>query len=115
MFLSNSSLPYEGVVQIVTGNGTKNVCWGSLKNDAKDVVCKYLGYQYAQSLVKKPTPTKDKGVTFSGSIDCNDGFQEKYLSQCSIRASTGENCSEISYIHCVNGKTKITKKLRSLI
>ena len=115
MFLSNSSLPYEGVVQIVTGNGTKNVCWESLKNDAKDVVCKYLGYQYAQSLVKKPASTNDKYATFSGSIDCNDAFRERYLSQCSINASTKETCSEVSYVHCVLGKTKITKKLHGCL
>ncbi len=116
MFLSNSSLPYKGVVKIVTANGTESVCWKRLKNKAKDVVCRYLGYDKAESLVKKLAPTNDKDVTFSGRIDCINDLFYKYLSQCSISASTKETCSEVSYIHCVNeGKTKITKKLPCLI
>ena len=104
VFLSNSSVPYKGVVQITTGNGTKNVCWKSLKNSAKHRICRYLGYTYAQSLVKRPTTKNDKVATFSGSIDCDDDWRQRYITQCSINASTSETCSEISYIHCVNGK-----------
>ncbi len=112
MFLSNSSLPYKGVVKIVTANGRKDVCWQSLKNEAKDVVCNYLGYNSAwSSLVKKSASTNDKDATFSGSIYCKDAFRVRYLSQCSINALTKETCSEVSYIHCALGKTKIPKTL----
>ena len=104
VFLSNSSVPYEGVVQITTGNGTKNVCWKSLKNKAKRRICRYLGYDHAHFLVKMPVSKNDKVATFSGSIDCNDDWQQRYVSQCSISASTSKTCSEISYIHCISGK-----------
>ncbi|CAB4032471.1 retinoschisin-like, partial, partial [Paramuricea clavata] len=96
--LSYSSLPYKGVVQITTDSGTKNVCWKSLKNQAKDIICRHLGYNGIFSLVNISTPTDAKNATFSGSINCNG--EEKYLSQCSITASTGDSCSELSYIQC---------------
>jgi hypothetical protein len=102
--LSYSSLPYEGVVQITTGGGTKNVCWQSLKNSAKDVFCRQLGYGYLFiPLLNVSAPTDAKSATFSGSIDCNGS--EKYLSQCSITSSANKSCSEFSHIHCT-GKIK---------
>ena len=103
MSLSYSSLPYEGVVQITTDSGTKNVCWQSLKNQAKYIVCRQLGYYYRpRLLVNISTPTDAKNATFSGSINCNG--EEKYLSQCSINASASQSCSELSYIECKCGK-----------
>ena len=107
MSLSNSSVPYKGVVQITTDSGTKNVCWQSLKNRAEDTVCRHLGYYWDYSFVSLFTPTDGKDATFSGSINCNG--EEKYLSQCSISASARENCSELSYIVCA-GKIKLDKK-----
>ena len=97
--LSSSSLPNEGFVQIVTKyNGTKSVCWDSLKNKAKDVVCDQLGYKSIQSYTKKTSPSSDTNVEmFSGDINC-DGT-ESDLSQCSIITSTA-SCSELSYIKC---------------
>ena len=104
MSLSYSSLPYEGVVQITTDSGTKNVCWQSLKNSAKETVCRELGHDGVYFLVNISTPTNAKGETFSGSINCNG--HERYLSQCSITASANESCSELSYIQCECGKIK---------
>ena len=104
MSLSYSSLPYEGAVQITTDSGTKNVCWQSLKNRARETVCHDLGHDGVYSLVKMSTPTDAKDATFSGSINCNG--QEKYLSQCSINASASESCSELSYIRCKCGEIK---------
>ena len=98
MTLSYSSVPYKGVVQIITDSGTKNVCWESLNNQAKDIVCLHLGYYRAYSLVNISIPKDAKDTTFSGSINCNG--EEKYLSQCSIIASAGETCSGMSYIGC---------------
>ena len=98
MSLSYSSVPYEGVVQITTDSGTKNVCWQSLKDYAKDIVCGHLGYNRVYSLVNISIPTNAKDATFSGSINCNG--EEKYLSQCSINASVSESCSGLSYIGC---------------
>ena len=72
--LSNSSLPNEGFVQIVTKySGTKSVCWQSLKNSADDVVCRQMGYIRKDSLVKQPAPLSAKDKIFSGSINCNGG------------------------------------------
>jgi hypothetical protein len=100
-----SSLPYEGVVQITTDNGTKNVCSQSLQNyRAMSTVCRHLGYDGGYFLVGRSTPTDDKNATFSGSINCNYG--DRYLSQCSITASANESCSELSYIQCKCGKMK---------
>ena len=96
--LSYSSVPYKGVVQIITDSGTKNVCWQSLKNQAEYVVCRHLGYDDSYSLVNISIPTNAKDTTFSGSINCNG--EEKYLSQCSIYASASESCSGLSYIGC---------------
>ena len=104
MSLSHSSLPYEGVVQITTGSGTKNVCWQTLKNGARDTVCRHLGYYKAYSLVNVSVPTDAKHATFSGSINCH--HQGKYLSQCATSFSSSKSCSGLSYIHCVTyGKT----------
>jgi hypothetical protein len=105
--LSYSSLPYKGFVQITTDSGTKNVCWQSLKNDAKHTVCRHLGYGKAYSFANISTPADAKNATFSGSINCNG--EEKYLSQCSINASASENCSELSYTECKCGKIKRTE------
>ena len=97
--LSYSSVPYKGVVRITIDGETKNVCWQSLQNNAKDSVCRSLGYNRAHSLVNVSIPTYAKDETFPGSINCNNG--EKYLSQCSINASVSESCSELSYIECM--------------
>ena len=105
--LSYSFVPYEGVVQITTDNGTKNVCWQSLKNQAKGTVCRHLGYSWLYSLINITTPTDAKDATFSGSINCNG--EEKYLSQCSINASASESCSELSYMKCIGGKIYKTR------
>ena len=104
--LSYSSVPYEGVIQITTDNGTKNVCWQSLQqNDrAMDIVCSQLGYDGAHSLVNISTPTDAKNETFSGSINCNSA--STYLSQCSVNTSASESCSELSYIQCKFVKMK---------
>ncbi len=99
MSLSNSSVPYKGVLQIITDDGTKNVCWQSLQNLTKNIVCRHLGYYAAYSLVNISIPTNAKDATFSGSINCTG--EEKYLSQCSINASASESCSELSYIICI--------------
>jgi hypothetical protein len=95
--LKYSTLPNEGFVKILTKyNGTKNVCWQSLKNEAANIVCRQLGYMRMASNVSKVPPSNQDAI-FSGSIECNGG--EKYLSQCSITTSN-ESCSEISYIKC---------------
>ena len=107
MTLSYSSVPYKGVVQIITDSGTENICWESLKNQAKYVVCRHLGYDDAYSLVNISIPTNVKDTTFSGSINCNG--EEKYLSQCSINASASETCSGFSYIGCTPVAGKIYK------
>ena len=111
VYLSNSSLPYKGVVQITTDGGTKCVCWESLQNYwAKQTVCRHLGYGRSYSLVNVSAPTDAKNATFSGSIKCNGG--EKYLSQCSITASVSQSCSGLSYIQCKCGKIELNKKER---
>ncbi len=97
--LSYSSVPYKGVVQIITDSGTKNVCWQSLNYNAKNTVCRHLGYSDVYSLVNISIPTNAKEGKFSGSINC-DG-EEKYLSQCSINSSASESCSGLSYIGCI--------------
>ena len=97
--LSYSSLPYEGVVQITTDGGTKNVCWKSLKDKGKDIACRHLGHDAANFLISFNASPEAKDATFSGSISCNG--EEKYLSQCSITASADGSCSELSFIRCV--------------
>ena len=105
MSLSYSSLPYEGVVQITTDSGTKNVCWQSLQQNVKalETVCHQLAGTGFHVLVNISTPTDVKNATFSGSINCKN---DRYLSQCSITASTSESCSELAYIQCKCGKMK---------
>ena len=98
MLLSYSSLPNEGFVQIVTQyNGTKSVCWQTLKNNASDVICRQLGYPSLTSHFNKSDLSNRAVEIFSGDIDCN--FREKYLSQCSITTSI-QACTELSYIKC---------------
>ncbi len=98
MSLSNSSLPNEGFVQIITDNGTKTVCGQGLMNNAKTIVCTQLGYAKEHSLVEKAATSDTKDAIFSGSIDCDSGA--KNISQCSITTSSGGSCSELSYIKC---------------
>ncbi len=105
MSLSNSSLPYKGVVQITTDSGTKNACWQSLDSHARNTVCRQLGYLTTYSVVNVPVPTDAKDATFSGRINCNS--QRKYLSQCSITPSAIQTCSELSYMECKCGITKL--------
>jgi hypothetical protein len=105
--LSYLSLPYKGVVQITIDGGSKNVCWQSLNDRAKDIVCRHLGYDGVYSLVNISTPTNAKDAVFSGSINCNG--EERYLSQCSINVSASESCSQLSYIECIPiGKIKLS-------
>jgi hypothetical protein len=94
--LSYSSLPNEGFVKITTDSKIKNVCWKSLGN-AKDVVCRELGYKQADSLVEKAAPSDLKDEIFSGSMVCNDGVIK--LSHCSVTASS-QSCSNLSYLKC---------------
>ena len=108
----STAVPFEGIVQIVTDGGIKNVCWESLKNSAKHTVCRHLGYYEATSLINVSATANVKHAIFSGSIDCNG--EEKYLSQCSINASKSESCSQLSFIHCIPfGKYKKTRSHRS--
>ena len=81
MSLSNSLLPNQGVLQITTDDGTKNVCWQSLNNDnnAKNVVCRQLGYQDKNNNVEKVNQADTKHAIFSGTIQCNG--DETTLSQ----------------------------------
>jgi hypothetical protein len=95
--LSYSSLPNEGFVKITTDSGIKNICWQSLGN-AKDVVCRQLGYKQADSLVEKAAPSDLKDEIFSGSIVCNDG--DTKLSQCSTVTTSSQSCSTFSYLKC---------------
>ena len=98
VLLLNSSLPNEGLVQIVTKlSGTQSVCGQSLKNKASDVICRQLGYTSLTSHFNKPVPAGSTDKIFSGSIDCNG--EEQHLSQCSI-ATSNQNCSMLSYIKC---------------
>jgi hypothetical protein len=77
--LSYSSFPNEGFVKVTTDSGIKNVCWQSLGN-AKDVVCRQLGYKAADSLLQKAAPSDLKDEIFSGSLVCNDGYRlQNYL------------------------------------
>ena len=96
--LSYSSLPNEGFVKITTDSGIKNVCWQSLEN-AKDVVCRQLGYKAVDSLVEKAAPSDLTDEIFSGSIACNDGNTK--LSHCStVTNSFSQSCSKFSYLKC---------------
>ena len=98
VLLSNSTLPNEGFVKIVTElSGTQSVCWQSLKNNADDIICRQLGYTSLTSQFNKPVPSGSTDHIFSGSIDCNG--EEQDLSQCSITTSS-KTCSELSYIKC---------------
>ena len=96
MSLSKSSLPNEGFVKITIGHETMNACGKGLEN-AKDVVCRQLGYKEANSLVEKTAPSDLKDKNFSGSIVCNDG--DTKLSQCSVTTSS-QSCSKLSYLKC---------------
>ena len=107
--LSNSSLPYEGFVQITTTTGTKSVCEKSLKDEApKHTVCRHLGYTRAESFVNISAPSNNEDLLFSRTINCDS--KEKNLAQCSITGSDG-SCSKISYVKCKlkNVKTARTK------
>ena len=99
VLLSYSSLPNEGVVQVVTNTrGTKVVGWQSLKNSFDDVICRQLGYNNVTSYFNKTVPSGSTDEIFSGRIDCSGG--EKHLSQCSITTSTQTCSSGLSYIKC---------------
>ena len=92
-------MPYKGVLQITTDKGSaNNVCWGSLLNNANDVVCRYLGYQGVHTSNEIAAPKTSRGATFPGRITCNG--LEKYLSQCSVTDSLNKDCDEFTHIQC---------------
>ena len=107
--LSNSSLPYKGILQITTSSAKKNVCWKSLDGAAKRIVCRQLGYLFRASAFNISVPTHVRDPYFSGSIQC--ARKEKYLSQCSVNAS-GQRCSELTYIQCLGKKNVRKVKLK---
>ena len=105
--LSYSSLPYKGVVQITIDGETKNVCWGGLDYWSGEVVCRHLGYDRSYSVVNVSIPRNAKEATFSGSINYNS--DAKFLSQCSISASSSRSCLGLSYIKCTGKETSLKK------
>ena len=102
--LSHSLVPYKGFVQIIINGRKMNVCWLrsyhalSSYRYYRYIVCRHLGYEYAHSFVNMSAPLDFKHSTFSGTINCYHDM--KYLSQCSITASTGESCSGVQYVEC---------------
>ena len=96
--LSQSLVPYKGFVQIIIDGRKMNVCWQRSYSYYRYIVCRYLGYGSAYSYVNMSAPMDLKHSTFSGTMNCNGN--DKYLSQCSIAASTGESCFGLSYIEC---------------
>ena len=99
VFLSNSSQPYEGFVQIKTDSEplrVKYACYQSLK-EADNVICRQLGYTRADSLVEKTASPVTNDAKFNGTIDCSG--HENRLSQCSTTNSDG-SCPQLSYINC---------------
>ena len=98
MSLSYSSVPYKGVVQVTTDNGTKNVCSGGLQSYAASAFCRHLGYTGFELRRTVAPPTDAKEATFSGSIKCH--INVKFVSQCSISTSSKKSCSKLTYIYC---------------
>ena len=97
--LSHSSVPYKGFAQITIDGKKKNVCWQrSQSYYLGRAVCSDLGYSSVYSYVNMPAPMDFKHSTFSGTINCN--YDVKYLSQCSITASSSESCSGLLYVEC---------------
>ena len=96
--LSRSLVPYKGFGQIIIDGMKMNVCWQSSHKYYGDIVCRYLGFDYAYTYVNMSAPMDSKHSTFSGTMNCNG--DEKYLSQCSITTSTGESCFGLSYVEC---------------
>ena len=97
VFLSHSSLPNEGLLQITTENGTKSVCWESLDISAPNIICRQLGYAQSGDISSTALSSDTNNEIFSGSIKCNRKFRS--LLQCSIISSTAI-CSNFSYIKC---------------
>ena len=90
--LSHSLVPYKGFVQITIDGKKKNVCWqGSQSYYVRRTFCRDLGYSSVYSYVNMSAPMNYKHSTFSGTINCN--YDVKYISQCSITASSRESCS----------------------
>lgn len=97
--LSHSLVPYKGFAQITIGGEKMNVCWQRSRNYRIGyTLCRDLGYDWVYSYVNMSAPMEFKHSTFSGIINC-DG-REKYLSQCSITASSSESCSGLLYLEC---------------
>ena len=96
--LSHSLVPYKGFVQITIDGSKKNVCWLSQSDDLRHIICRSLGYNRANSYANMSVPMGFKHSTFSGTINCN--YNVKYLSQCSITASSSESCSGLLYVEC---------------
>ena len=103
-------MPYQGVVQITTDSGTKNVCWESLTHIEDSIVCRHLGYYYLTAH-KISTPMNAKDATFSGSIKCvREDLGDRYLSQSSMTASGNDSCSGLRHIDCKCGEIKLEIK-----
>jgi hypothetical protein len=103
MFLSHSSAPSKGILQISVGSETTNVCGEGLKKTDADVVCRHLGYQKAYSLMSIPNPMDVKAATISR-LYCSGNHIK--LSQCKVTIADSKSCLQLSYIECKYGWIK---------
>ncbi|XP_028402403.1 uncharacterized protein LOC114525343 [Dendronephthya gigantea] len=89
--LSDSSLPNEGFIQIdVNYNGTKTVCWQSLKNNAKDVICRQLGHICNNPLLEDKERFPDSSFTASVSSEGQRASDARISSGSSWCASVSD-------------------------
>ncbi|XP_028402297.1 uncharacterized protein LOC114525264 [Dendronephthya gigantea] len=95
--LTSSTSPNKGFLTVTINNKNEIVCSKALKSQAKDIVCRQLGY-WKRLKETSTVSGKRKEDVFQGSIDCNGG--EATLSQCQTTRSSANDCKELSYVTC---------------
>ena len=95
--LSQSNLPNEGLVDVITKYRNFTICNNGLLRKGKTLVCKHFGYPTAASLHSSRSLSSSMHGSFTpGNVKCD--AQVNDISQCAITQKNG--CSQYSYVTC---------------
>ncbi|XP_046858709.1 uncharacterized protein LOC124452167 [Xenia sp. Carnegie-2017] len=95
--LSQSNLPNEGVVNVITKFRNFTICNNSLLHKMKTIICKHLGYPTAAPWEGSMSLSSLTHQSFiPGNVKCDARVND--LSQCAIIQNN--DCSQYSYVTC---------------
>ena len=106
VFLSHSSVPSKGVLQVAVDKKTRDVCFRYFDKARAIAVCRSLGYKKIYSLYTVAI-AKDAKDAAPAQLSCHGN--EMLLSQCGVAIAYGKNLPELTYIECKYGAFRYWK------